>query len=125
MSLVGTIRIAYPVEIPDALRRLGHDLQEDSEAALDEIADGLVDVYKEEIEAVDAIDTRHFIDTVRVREASIRFERLVASDAGYSGIVEEGRDDTPNYEGRFPAARAIARLDPIIENAFDHQLARF
>jgi hypothetical protein len=122
-----TINIAYPVLIPSALRELGQDIESDAEAALVEIAEGLVTIYQEEIEAVGAVDTRFFLETVDIRYAT-RFERGVGSRAFYAGVVEHGwtarARGQESYPGRFPAARAISRLEPVIESAFDRQLRR-
>lgn len=122
-----TIVFAYPVLIPDGIRTLAPDIQDYSEDALEDIAEGLVGLYQAEIQAVNAIDTRFFIDTVRIRFAT-RGERHVASDAPYSGIVEHGWINRgrgqESYPGRFPAAKAVSRLEPVIEDAFTRQLFR-
>ncbi len=47
-----TIVLAYPVFIPDGIRTLAPDIMDYSEDALQEIAEGLVDLYKQEIEAM-------------------------------------------------------------------------
>lgn len=121
------IILAYPVLIPAGIRTLAPDVQDYSEDALQEIAEGLVGLYKQEIIAVGAVDTRFFLDTVGIRFAS-RGERQVASDAFYSGIVEHGwiwrARGQDSYPGRFPAGRAIAQLEPVIEDAFTRQLYR-
>lgn len=127
-DLNSTIQIAYPVSISDALRRLGPDVDDMAEEALKEIAEGTVALYQGQIMAVKAIDTGYFINTVHVRSATSRFEREIASEAPYSGIVEHGwiyrGKGQESYPGRFPAARTIPQLAPIIGDAFAHQLGR-
>lgn len=122
-----SIIFAYPVYIPDGIRSLAPDVQDYSEDALQEIAEGLIGLYKEQIEAVDAVDSRFFLETVGIRFAS-RGERHVASDASYSGVVEHGwifkAGGQESYPGRFPAARAVSMLEPVIDDAFQHQLFR-
>lgn len=119
--------IAYEVTIPDAVRFVGADIDDASELALEEIGIGLVGLYKGEAAAVGAIDTRFFIDTIGVRYAT-RFERGVGSLAPYSGVIEHGwiyrARGQASYPGRFPAARAVARLDSVIEDAFSRQMRR-
>lgn len=98
-----------------------------AEGALDTIAAGLVIIYKQEIAIVGAIDTRFFIDTVRIRSKK-KGQRDVASDAPYSAVVEHGwikrARGQVSYPGRWPAGRAIVMLDSVVESAFSHQLAR-
>ncbi len=101
--------------------------QQQAERALDDISAGLIIIYKQEIAIVGAVDTRFFIDTVRIRSAR-QGVRMVASDAPYSGVVEHGwiyrARGQGSYPGRWPAARAIASLDRVIDTAFSHQLVR-
>ena len=115
------------VRIPEAIRYLGPDINKATEPALDEIAKGVIRLYKEEITAVDAIDTGFFINTVHTRFAT-KGERVIASDANYSQVIETGwakrAGGQASYPGRFPATRAIARTGPVIENAFDRALRR-
>lgn len=111
-------------EIPEAITFIDN---RQIEAALDDVSSGLVRVYKEEIEAVGAVDSGHLRDTVRVRSRR-RGERYVASDAEYSGVVEHGwinrAKGQASYPGRWPAGRAIVLLGPVVEEAFARQLRR-
>lgn len=122
------IVVAYPVLIPDALRHLEGELSDFAVEPLDEVADGIARRYQEEIEAVHAIDSRHFIDTVSSRAATRRDERIVKSDAEYSGVVEHGwitrAKGQDSYPGRFPAARAVASVEDIITDAYSRAFNR-
>lgn len=122
-----TLTIAYEVTLPRGLAYLRSDITNAEEAALDTIAWGLVNIYQAEIEEVKAVRTGFFRDTVRVRQ-SARLIRWVGSLANYAAVVEHGwiyrARGQQSYPGRFPAARAIARLDTVVEDAFFHQLMR-
>jgi hypothetical protein len=125
--------MAWPIidviaaHIPNALRQIGGDVDSIFEPALDEIASGLIRLYQAQIMAVGAIDSGDFINTVEVREKGHRY-RIVASKVSYSGVVEHGWIERArgqaSYPGRFPAARAIGQLTPVIGDAFAHQMWR-
>lgn len=121
------IDIAYPIEIPSGIRFLEANVGKAYDNALDEIAGGLAEIYRDEIQAAGAVDTRFFIDTVGIRYAK-RNERGVGSLAGYAGVVEHGwiyrGQGQKSYPGRFPAAKAIVKLDAVVYDAFERQLYR-
>jgi hypothetical protein len=125
----GILEVLYPPTYGEGLKSLGFDLAQAMEKALDILGGQMVRLYKEEITAVDAIDTRFFLDTVAVQEPHRPHERIVKSAAAYSGVVEQGwvyrARGQESYPGRFPAARAIGRIEPEIEDAFSQVLARF
>lgn len=128
-AYIGIAHVLYPPTYGAGLDDLGYDLSNVSEDALDIIGGRLVRLYKEEITAVDAIATRFFNDTVAVQEPHRLNERTVKSAASYGGIVEIGwvyrARGQESYPGRFPAARAIERIEPEIEDAFSQVMARF
>jgi hypothetical protein len=125
----------YEVEmqlvIPDALRHLDQVLDDPLNQALDAIAEGIVALYKSNITSVGAVLTGRFRDTVHVRSATRAGdlkERIVASDAPYSGVVEYGWLDRArgqsSYPGRFPAQATVQQAGPVINLAIDNQLMR-
>jgi hypothetical protein len=127
----------FDLEIPDALRNLEGAFVAPIEGAADEIADGIVGLYKGAIEGVGAVATGRFRDMVHVRTATRSGEviqRVIASerktDSGIflSGIIEFGWDERADgqgsYPGRFPALLAVENAGPVISDAFDNQFAR-
>lgn len=120
--------VTGPIEIPSALLRFGSDFGEGIERALDEIGEQGTTLYQQEGEAVGARDSGHFIDTIHVRDASRRLTRVIASDASYSGVIEDGWQTRgrgqESYPGRHPAQRAIEKFEPVVQDAFLHQFGR-
>jgi hypothetical protein len=121
----------YAVEVPDAFRNLTQVLDDPLTAALDSIAAGVIALYQTTITSVGAVLTGRFRDTVHVREASragdLR-ERIIASDALYSGIVEFGwiyrARGQASYPARYPALITRDAAGPIIYDAFAMQMTR-
>lgn len=127
--------MAWPVitvlaaHIPDALRFIGGDVDAIYEPVLDEVAGGLVKFYQYQIMAVGAVDTAWFINHVRILAAGSRYRIVGAGpEVPYSGVVEHGWIERArgqaSYPGRFPAGRAIGMIEPVIGDAFAHQMWR-
>ena len=112
---------------PGSLRNLAQEIGQIGELALTDIGDDFVSLYQQEIAAVGAVDSGDFMNTVKVRRQAWH-QRDIASGVAYSGVVEEGwtkrARGQESYPGRFPAKRAIARMGPIIQSAFNNQLMR-
>lgn len=112
--------IAGVVEIPHPLRELEEFIATQSELALIDIADDLVNLYQQEIVAAGSVDTGFFLNTVRVRRANAG-ERDVASDAFYSGVVR-AKGSGGEVIGPAIAERAASEMGRSIENAFNRYL---
>jgi hypothetical protein len=127
--------MAWPIieilaaHVPDALRHIGGDVDSVFDPALDEIAEGIIKVYQYQILAVGAIDTGWFINHVRLLAKGHRYRVVGAGpEVPYAGVVEHGWIERAkgqlSYPGRWPAARTIGMLEPIIGDAFAHQMWR-
>lgn len=115
--------------IPDALRHIGGDVDAIFEPALDEIAGGLVRLYVAQTLAVGAVDTTWFINHIRVFGKGHRYRVVGAGpEVDYSAVIEHGwierAQGQASYPGRWPGARAIGLMEPIIGDAFAHQMWR-
>lgn len=128
----------FDMEISDALRDLESAFNAPLEAAADEIADGLVDLYRRSIEGVGAVESGRLRDLVHIRTATRSGDEIVRAiaserktDGGefLSGIVEFGWTERANaqesYPGRFPAEIAVEEAGPVIRDALDNQFGRF
>lgn len=117
------------VHIPDAVRNIGADIDKVFEPALDLIAGGLAKFYQYQVMAVGAVDTSWFINHIRVFEKGSRYRVVGAGpEVDYSAIVEHGWIERAqgqlSYPGRWPAARAIGMMPPLIHDAFASQMWR-
>lgn len=117
------------IHIPDALRHIGGDIDAIFDPVLDEISGGLIRFYQAQIMAVGAIDTSWFINHVRLLAKGHRYRIVGAGpEVPYSGVVEHGWIERAqgqlSYPGRWPAARAIGMMEPVIGDAFAHQMWR-
>lgn len=109
---------------PDLLR-LGDIIEEEFGAALiDEVAPALAQHWKGAIEAVEAVDSRTYLDSVEPGEAfnsggglTVIIEAPAAR--GYSDVVERGRRDGTQV-GRYPARKGVEAAEGDIKSALDH-----
>lgn len=117
--------------IPTALYQLGETLGTQIGFAIDQIAEDVAETYRQTIIGVGAVDSTHFVGTVHVEEGSEVagwLERLIKSEAFYSGIVETGWINRgrgqASYPGRHPAAITIALSRGTIRDALDDHLGQ-
>lgn len=116
-------QILSEVFISPDVYRLALNVEREFAAAQDEIAASLSESWKASVEAVGAVRTGNFRNSIGVRALvqsnSLRERMIDAPKAtGYSDIVERGRRNA-NYPGRFPALRAILSSAPTIVRVLD------
>lgn len=122
---LGDFKITYIVRPHQVLARLGRDIQEHSEDALDRIAESMAGLYVEEARAVGADLSGAFIRGIGVVPSTFPGERTVRGDTRYSGVIEEGwiwrAGGQDSYPARWPAARAVDRAEEAIDAAFSQE----
>jgi hypothetical protein len=113
--------------IPDAVRHIEDDVSKLYAPMVEVVSEGLVWFYKQETIAVGAVDTGWFLNHIRVLNRGPRYAVVGAGpEVPYSGAIETGwvERDGSKFPGRYPAARAIALVEPLIGDALAHQMWR-
>jgi len=117
------LSVGYVPDVPEALTFIDN---RQIESALSDVTDGLIRVYQQEFENVDAVDTGKTKRSVRKRGRG-RFEKEVVADTP-ALVIEHGwikrARGQDSYPGRWPAGRAVVLLGPVVEQAFDRQMRR-
>jgi hypothetical protein len=120
--LVGDVTITYIVRPHQVFERMGRDVGDMNEDALDRLADNMAGLYQEEARAVGADASGFFISQIAVAPAGHPGERMVRGAARYSGVIEEGwiwrAKGQESYPARWPAARAVDRADEAVQAAW-------
>lgn len=110
--------------IQPGLLRLGDIVEEEfGRALLEDVAPALARNWKAQIEAVQAVDSRTYLDAVEPGEPFTEGGGLTviieAPEArGYSDVVERGRRDG-SQAGRFPAKRGVEASEGDIKAGLD------
>lgn len=110
--------------IPADLDRLGDIVADEfGRALIENVAPAIARHWKGQIQAVEAVDSRTYLDSVEPGDAFNAGEGLTviieAPEArGYSDVVERGRRDG-SQAGRFPAQRGVEASEGDIKAGLD------